>query len=92
MVARSTPPEQTVEEPASGGTNHGDPDLTNNNDTEWIKDLVHGINTMFKNLDIQREELLKIQDDVFILRKSIADIQNALEGLKQLVPTEPEPL
>jgi hypothetical protein len=90
MAARSTPPVGTADKLASNGTNHDAPDASNDNDTQWIRDLVLGINTMFKNLDIQREELRKIQDDVFILRRSIADIQKALDGLKQLVPQEPE--
>lgn len=71
------------------------PEASNENDNQWIRDLVLGINTMFKNLDIQREELRKIQDEVFILRRSIANIQKALDRLKQLVPSEPsepEPL
>lgn len=91
----ATPPEGTADKPASNGTNgtnganHNAPN-TSNDDTQWIRGLVLGINTMFKNLDIQREELRKIEDDVFILRRSIADIQKALDGLKQLIPTEHE--
>lgn len=91
MAARSNPPERTADKPASNGTtNHDAPDASNDNGTQWIRDLVLGINTMFKNLDIQREELRKIQDDVFILRRSIANIQKVLDRLKQLVPPEPE--
>lgn len=95
-LTMATLPEGTADKPASNGTNgtkgtnHDASDASNDNDTHWIRDLVLGINTMFTNLDIQREELRKIQDDVFILRRSIADIQKALDGLKQLVPTEPE--
>lgn len=92
MSSFSTQHEPTAQKPASNGTNHDTLDSSQENNVHWIRDLVHDINFMFKNLDLLREDLLKIQDDVFLLRMLLADAQQTLERLKQLVPTESVPL
>jgi prefoldin subunit 5 len=46
---------------------------------------------MMAKMNLMKTNLLKIQDDVALLRKSFADVQQTLERLRDLVPKEPVP-
>jgi hypothetical protein len=98
MASSSTQPESTAQNPTSNGTtngtNHesaGTSDGNNENGVRWSSELVQDLNDMMAKMNLMKTNLLKIQDDVALLRKSFADVQQTLERLRDLVPKEPVP-